>query len=376
MKTQVKKSSHFKPMVIMLLITGLLFGSILAWKLFSWHMMNKYFATQKTPPISVSAIKASYQNWQPQAKASGSLRAVQGVDISTEIAGLVSAIHFSSGAQVKKGDLLVELNSLSDTAHLKSLESSAHLAETINKRNKALFSAHAISKATLDTGLADFKTKTALVNEQAAIINKKIIRAPFDGRLGICILNPGAYINPGDKIVTLQSLDPIYVDFYVPQQAIPNITINQIITLTTDTYPNKTFTGKISSINPKVDPDTRNIQVEALVPNTESKLFPGMFASVEIITGAPERYLTLPQTAISYNPYGEIVYLIKQGNTATQTFVTVGETRGDQVAILKGLNPGDTVVTAGQLKLKNGSKVIIDNTVLPSNNPTPQPLDE
>jgi membrane fusion protein (multidrug efflux system) len=376
MKMKKSGQSHVKPMVIMLLMTSLLFGGILGWKIFTWHMMNRYFATQKTPPVSVSTIKASYQNWQPQIKASGSLRAVQGVDISTEVAGLVRAIHFGSGAQVKAGDLLIELDNTSDLAHLKALEAAAYLAETIHKRNKALFSAHAISKATLEASLADFKNKTALASEQSSIVNKKMIKAPFNGQVGISTLNPGAYINPGDKIVTLQSLDPIYVDFYVPQQMIPKIVINQTISLRTDTYPNENFTGKITGINPKVDPNTRNIQVEAIVPNPENKLFPGMFASVEIITGTPERYLTLPQTAISYNPYGEIVYLIKENNIATQTFITAGETRGNQVAILKGISPNDTVVTAGQLKLKNGSKVIIDNTVVPSNNPTPRPPDE
>lgn len=379
------KKSITKPMLIMLLITGIVFGGILAWKMFAWHMMNQYFSTMKAPVVAVSTITAGYQAWQPQIKASGSLRAKTGVDISSEIAGMVKTVHFVSGAQIKAGDVLVELDNSVDLAHLHSLEAATQLAETVYKRDKALFAAHAISKATLEADAADLKSKTALVEEQTSLVNKKTIHAPFDGRLSFSAIDLGAYVHPGDKIVSLQSLDPIYVDFYIPQQVITQVAIDQAIALTTDSYPGKTFTGKITTIDPRVDPTTRNIQVEATLSNVDYQLLPGMFAAVDIATGTPEQYLTLPQTAISYNPYGETIYLVKQNGKdakgqpiliAEQHFVTLGQTRGDQVTILSGLKQGDQVITAGQLKLKNGSPIMINNTVLPSNNPKSNPVDQ
>lgn len=381
MEPQIKKPI-LKPMLIMLLLTGIVFGGILAWKMFTWHMMKQYFATMKAPAVAVSTLTADYQTWQPEIKASGSLNAKTGVDLSSEIAGIVKAVHFVSGAQVKAGDVLVELDNSVDLAHLHSLEATAQLAETVYKRDKALFAVHAISKAALEADAADLKSKTALVAEQNALVAKKTIHAPFDGRLSFSAIDLGAYVHPGDKMVSLQSLDPIYVDFYIPQQAITQVAIDQAISLTTDSYPGKIFSGKITTIDPKIDPSTRTVQVQATLSNADYQLLPGMFASVEITTGAPEQYLTLPQTAISYNPYGETVYIVKQNGKdakgqpiliAEQHFVTLGQTRGDQVAILSGLTQGDSVITAGQLKLKNGSPIVINNTVLPSNHPQSNP---
>jgi membrane fusion protein (multidrug efflux system) len=223
------------------------------------------------------------------------------------------------------------------------------------------------------------------VAQQKAVVEKKTIRAMFDGRLGINAVNLGQYVNPGDKIVTLQSLDPIYVDFSLPQQNLSRMKIGQTVTVTTDAIPGREFEGKITAISPKVDPDTRNVQVEATIANGKHELLPGMYASVTVKSGAVQEYLTLPQTAVTYNPYGESVYVIEEGGKgadgkpvliAKQTFVTIGETRGDQVAILKGVKPGDMVATSGQLKLKNGSTVVINNTVQPSNEPAPMPVDQ
>lgn len=209
--------------------------------------------------------------------------------------------------------------------------------------------------------------------------------APFAGRLGINNVNPGQYVNVGDNIVTLQTLDPIYVDFFLPQQELVNIFIGQTVTAVCNTYPGKVFTGKITTINPLVDTATRNVQVEATLSNPSQLLYPGMFATVEAVVGKPENFLTLPQTAISFNPYGDVAFIVReQGKdkkgepklVVSQTFVTVGNTRGDQVAITKGLKEGDTVVVAGQLKLKNGSQVRINNSVLPKNDPNPTPVNE
>jgi membrane fusion protein (multidrug efflux system) len=374
-----------KRMLIMLIGVGFLFGGIFAYKAFVSYKMKKSMSVAQAPPVTVSAIKAEYVTWQPQLKAVGSLRAVRGVDVTTEIAGLVQTIHFKSGDKVSADQLLVQLNADSDTALLHSLEAAAELADTVYERDKKQYEAQAVSKATLDADAADLKVKRAQVKQQAAIVEKKSIRAPFSGRLGISTVNPGQYINPGDKVVTLQSLDQIYTDFYLPQQELSRIFLGQPVIVTTDTYPGRTFSGKITAVNPKVDPDTRNFQVEATISNPKHELLPGMYASVEVKAGEIQSYLTLPQTAVTFNPYGETVFVIEESAKGLdgkpllivrQAFVTVGPTRGDQIAILKGINENDTVVTSGQLKLKNGSRVIINNQVQPGNEAAPRPPDE
>lgn len=367
-------------MVVMIFLLTLLFGSIFIFKFIQRQMMMK-FITNQSDVVSVSATKACYDFWQPKIKASASLRAVKGVDVTTELAGLVRTIYFKPGSTVTSGTLLVELNTASDVAQLHSLQAEAALAKIVYQRDTAQFAIHAVSKATLDTDAADLKSKDAQVAQQEATIAKKIIRAPFDGRLGISAINPGQYLNAGDKITTLQALNPIYVDFYVPQQALVQLQICQPIILTIDTYPNHTFNGEITTISPKVDPATRNVEVEATVENPKELLLPGMFGTTEIATGVPQSYLTVPQTAINYNSYGNIAFVVKKTGKdkkgepilkVTQIFVFTGPTRGDQVAVLSGLKEGDLVVTAGQTKLKNGSKVAINNKIVPSDNPTPQ----
>jgi membrane fusion protein, multidrug efflux system len=373
-----------KRMVIMLIIAGVLFGGIFGFQFFKAQMIKKYFASNTAPPMTVTTMKADFKGWQPQINAVGSLRALHGVDVTTEIAGLVRGLQFTSGEEARKGQLLVQLNADSDIALLHSLQAAADLSATVYKRDQAEYEIQVISKATLDNDVADLKSKKAQVAQQVAIVEKKAIRAPFAGRLGITTINPGQYVNPGDKVVTLQSLDPIYVDFSVPQQRFSSIAVGQKIAAVTDTYPDRTFMGKISAINPQVDTATRNVQIEAIIKNPKRELLPGMFASIKVDTGTVQRYLTLPQTAVSFNPYGATVYIVEKGKgsdgkpilTAKQSFVTTGDTRGDQVAILSGLKAGDLVVTSGQLKLKNGSTVIINNKVQPSNNPSPQPIDE
>jgi len=337
------------------------------------------------PPVTVSAMTVTAESWQPKLVATGSLRAINGVDITTEIAGLIKTIQFVPGQNIQAGETILELNADAEIAQLQSLEAQAELAQITYKRDKKQLAAQSVSQATLDADEADLKSKKAQVAQQKAIIAKKTIPAPFKGRLGISAVNLGQYLNPGDKVVTLQALDPIYVNFYLPQQALPQIAMNQTIILTTDTYSGTSFEGKITSMNPKVDPLTRNVEVEATLSNLDHRLFPGMYGVVEISTGSPKEYLTIPQTAVSYNPYGDLVYLLKEKEkdkkgetvyTATQKFITLGETRGDQVQVLKGLEKGNMVVMAGQLKLKNGSTVVINNAVVPSNNPAPQTPNE
>jgi len=374
-----------KRMILMLVVVGVIFGAIFGFQAFKAKMIKQFMASMKMPPVTVTAMKAELQPWQPQLSAVGSLRAVHGIDVTSEIGGLVRAVLFKSGDEARVGQVLVQLNADADIGLLRSLEASAELARIVYDRDQEQFKIQAISQATLDADAANLKGKEAQVAEQAAVVEKKTIRAMFDGKLGINFVNPGQYVNPGDKIVTLQSLDPIYVDFFLPQQYLSRVKIGQTVTVTTDAVPGRTFEGRITAVNPKVDTDTRNVQIEATIANAKHELLPGMYGSVTVESGAVEQYLTLPQTAVTFNPYGESVYIIEDGGkgpdghpllTVKQTFVTVGETRGDQVAILKGINPGETVATSGQLKLKNGSAVIIDNTIQPSNNPAPNPVDQ
>lgn len=368
----------------MLVAIGILFGAIFGYHAEKSRMMKKSMASFQPPPATVTAMKAEYQSWQPELKSVGTLRAVRGVDVTSEVSGLVTAVLCKSGADAKEGQVLVQLNADSDIAHLHSLQAQAELANTVYERDKKQFEVQAISQATLDSDASDLKNKRALVTEQAALVEKKTIRAPFAGRLGISTVNPGQYINPGDKIVTLQALDSIYADFYLPQQDFSRISRGQAVIATTDTYPGRTFTGRITTINPKVDPATRNFQVEATFANPEHRLLPGMYVSVQVKAGARQQYLTLPQTAVTFNPYGETVFVVESGKgpegkevfTVRQTFVTTGPTRGDQIAILKGVKEGEVVVTSGQLKLKNGSSVVINNAVSPSNEAAPAPKDE
>ncbi|MFI4938457.1 MAG: efflux RND transporter periplasmic adaptor subunit [Candidatus Berkiellales bacterium] len=370
-----------KRMVIMLIGMFILFGGIFAYQIFKNTMMKKHMSKNISPPVTVSAMTAKTELWQQHIKASGSLRAVEGVDVTTEIAGLVRNIYFTPGAQVKKDEMLVALNDDTEVAQLHSLEATLEIAKITYERDKAQQAIHAVSQQTLDNDAATLKSAQAQVMQQKALIAKKLIKAPFAGKLGISHVNLGQYLNAGDMVVTLQKLDPIYVDFYVPQQELTNLGIGQSVTLTTDTFPGKKFIGKITTIDPKIDPNTRNIEIEATLNSPKQLLLPGMFGTAEVNIGQDQHFITLPQTAISFNPYGEIAYIIKeqgkdkQGKPiliANQILVVAGKTRGDQVAVVKGVNEGDQVVISGQLKLKNGSVVIINNSVMPSNNPAPQ----
>jgi len=372
-----------KRMVIMLLSVGLLLGGLVGFNEVKGYMIKKYMGSAPIPPATVTASKVDYQEWQPQISAVGTLRAVRGVDVTTEVPGLVSSVDFKSGDEVKAGQVLLQLNAETDVAQLHALEASADLAKTTYERDKEQLAAEVISKAQVDNDAADLKNKRALVAQQAALVEKKTIRAPFAGKLGISTVNPGQYVTAGTAIVTLQTVDPVYVDFNVPQLQIPQMRLGQKVTLTADAYGGMTFEGKVNAINPRVDTSTRNVQVEATIANPRRLLVPGMFATVKLDTGEPQRLLTLPQTAIAYNPYGSTVFVVKAADkpegqnqgalVAQQAFVTPGPTRGDQVAILKGVQPGDQVVTSGQGKLKNGMPVVIDNKVQPADNPNPAP---
>jgi membrane fusion protein (multidrug efflux system) len=370
-------------MIIMLCGVFLLLGLIFAFNQTKTLMFKYFISGMGLPPATVSTMVIATSEWQPKLTSVGNVRAFRGVELSTEIGGLVLAVPVKSGQDVKENDLLIKLNDASDVAQLKSLKAMADLAKVINERDRQQLAIEAISKNVFDTSAADAKSKQAQFEAQIALVAKKNLKAPFSGRVGIVMINPGQYVNPGDKLLTLQTLDPIFVDFNLPQSNAEQIQVGQNIVVTTDAFKDASFTGKITAVSPKVDTNTRNIQVEAQIANPDKKILPGMFANVDIKLGDQVKLLTLPQTAVTYNPYGSTVFIAKptgkkdkQGNPALeaqQVFVTTGTTRGDQVAILKGIEEGTTVVTSGQLKLKNGTPLIINNKVLPANSPDPKP---
>ena len=370
-------------MIIMLCGVFLLLGLIFTFNQAKMFMIKYFVSGMGLPPATVSTMVVATSEWQPKLTSVGNVRAFRGVELSTEIGGLVLTVPIKSGQDVKEGDLLIKLNDASDVAQLKSLKAMADLAKVINERDSQQLAIQAISKNVFDTSAADAKSKSAQVESQTALVAKKNLKAPFSGRVGIVSINPGQYVNPGDKLLTLQTLDPIFVDFNLPQNNAEQIQVGQKVVVTTDAFKDASFTGKITAVSPKVDTNTRNIQVEAQVANPDKKIFPGMFANVNIQVGEQVKLLTLPQTAVTYNPYGSTVFVAKptgkkdkQGKPALeaqQVFVTTGATRGDQVAILKGVEEGATVVTSGQLKLKNGTPLIINNKVQPANSVDPKP---
>ncbi len=412
MQTRVEsKPSTKKRMIIMIVAVLALIGIIAGIKVL---MIMKLLAGMKPPPPAVvTTARSSYQQWQPELRAVGTLRAARGADLALDVAGLVARVNVRSGEDVKAGQLLLELVDTDEVANLRQLEAQAALSQVTYERAKQQIAVHVIAQADFDNAAADLKVKQAAVAQQQAVIAKKQLRAPFAGRAGIVTINPGSYLNAGTVIVTVQELDPVYVDFFVPQKDLAQVQVGRNATLTLDAFPGKTFPGTVNAVSPKVDADTRNVMVEARVPNHDRLLSPGMFVNVAVDAGAEQRYLTLPQTAIVYNPYGETVYLVrtksefdadqaaaaknadpadkpataKKSNSGAaqpapdalvveQTFVKTGPTRGDQVAILSGLNAGAEVVSSGQIKLKNGAPVRIDNRVLPADNPNPRPQEQ
>jgi len=332
-------------------------------------------------PASVSTAKAVFEEWMPKMEVVGTFQPVRGADLSVEVPGIIDEVSFDSGGNVAAGAPLIRLRDSDDVAKLRTLEAARDLAKSNFDRDKAQLDRMLIARAQFDVTSANLQSYEAQVAEQQAIVAKKTLRAPFAGQLGIRAVNAGQFISPGTVVVTLQALDPIYLDFFLPQQVLDRAKVGQEVTVRVDAYPQATFTGRISTIDPKVDTATRNVAVRATLPNRDRRLLPGMFATAEILTGEPQRFITLPQTAITFNPYGNMVFRVteeagaegKQSLVVRQTVVTTGQTRGDQIAVLSGLDEGDLVVSAGQTKLQNNSPVTVNNAVQPSNDPNPQP---
>lgn len=378
--TPVKFKGMVKPLVIMILAVAVVLGGIFGWQAFIASMIKKNMSAGASAPVTVSTVTATATQWQAQMQAVGTLRAVRGADLSAQASGVVDDIEFDSGNEVPAGKVLLRLKPNDDFAKLQQLAAAAELAAQTYKRDQEQFAAQAISQATLDTDVSTLKSARAQVAAQQALIEEKIVKAPFAGRLGIRQVDLGQYLSAGAPVVTLQALDPILIDFYLPQQALKRIKVGDAVAATVDTYPGVRFSGVIEALNSKVDNASRNIQVRASFHNADRRLVPGMFATVAVDAGDAMSRITLPQTTITYNPYGNTVYVVKHGSgahdTVQQRFVTLGDTRGDQVAVESGVKEGEVVVSAGQMKLRNGSSVVVNNSVQPTDEANPMPPNE
>jgi membrane fusion protein (multidrug efflux system) len=384
--TMAPRRAMVKPLVILFVTVAVLMGGIYGWHLFvTKKFIEPMMKGMASAPQTVSTTIAAASSWQSQTQALGTLRAVRGADLAAQASGVVDKTRIESGAEVAAGIVLLTLKPNDDPAKLAQLQAQAELASITLKRDQEQLEAQAVSQATVDTDASNLKAARAQVAAQQALVEEKVVRAPFAGKLGIRLVDEGQYLAAGTTVVTLQALDPIYIDFYVPQQALARLKVKQVVSATVDAYPGVTFNGNIASVNSKVDTASRNVQIRASFANADRRLVPGMYANVDINDGEPSTLVTLPQSAITYNPYGNTVYLVQKSGTddkgnpklsVLQRFVKLGETRGDQVAVTSGVAAGDEVVTAGQMKLRNGSSVVINNKIVPSSDSNPTPPNE
>ncbi len=379
-----RKQPMRKRLIIVVVCVVVLFGLIFGWGFVKSIFIGKFLASIPYQPESVSTMTAAETSWQPTLQGVGTVTAINGANLSSEVSGIVDTINFQSGDNVHAGQVLLTLRPNNDPAVLAQLQATAALDQSNYQRDQKQFTADAVSQAQVDSDRATYLAAQAQVQAQQASMAEKVVKAPFAGTIGIRQVDIGQYLAAGTEIVTLQQLNPLFVDFYLPQQALSKIKVGQKVTVSVDAFPGQNFAGSISAINSAIDTATRTVQVRATISNDALILRPGMFATVSIAVGQPQNFITLPQTAITYNPYGDTVFEVHNGTghdgkpalIANQTFVELGDTRGDQVAITKGVAAGDTVVTAGQLKLRNGSVVTVDNSVPVPDSANPNPPNE
>jgi membrane fusion protein (multidrug efflux system) len=372
-----------KRMILMLVLTGAVIGGLGAVKFKQIQGAAAQAAAMQPPPEAVTTIVAAAEPWPDTLPVIGTTAAVQGVTISADLPGLVSRIAFESGRAVRAGDVLVELDTKQEQAQLAAAEAQRELARLNFERMQALVVDGAISKADFDQAAAEQKSTDARVGEIKASIARKTIRAPFSGILGIRQVNLGQYLSGGDPVVPLQALHPIYVNFGVPQQDTARVHVGGAVRIVADELSGASFAGRVTAVDSVIDKATRNVQVQATVPNADGKLKPGMFVQTAIATGATRSLVSLPASAIGYAPFGDSVYVLadlkgpdgRAYRGVRQQFVKIGPTRGDRVAVLSGINAGDEVVTSGVFKLRNGAAVLVNNKVRPGNNPAPKPED-
>jgi membrane fusion protein, multidrug efflux system len=371
-----------KRMILMLGVTGVLLTA-LGFIKFKQVETAVHASAFQPPPESVTSIVAEREQWAATMAVIGTMEAVQGVTVSADLPGSVARINFESGQSVHAGDLLVELDTRQERAQLAALEAQRDLAKVNFARMQKLVEEGVISRQEYDQATAQQKQTEANVGEIRATIERKTIRAPFSGILGIRKVNLGQYLSAGSPVVPLQALSPIYVNFGVPQQSAAQVHVGRNLRVTSEDLAGQVFAGRVTALEAVVDEATRNVQIQATLSNPEGKLRPGMFVQVEVVSGANRPVIALPASAINYAPYGDSIFVITdlkdpKGKTyrgVRQQFVKVEGSRGDQVAVVSGVNPGDEVVTSGVFKLRNGAAVEVNNKVQPGNNPAPKPED-
>jgi membrane fusion protein, multidrug efflux system len=371
-----------KRMILMLLAMVAVIGGLAFVKYRQVETAIAMGASFQLPPTAVTTVVAKRETWPSTLSIIGTAEAIQGVTVSADLPGTVDKIHFESGQSVHQGDILVELDTRQERAQLANAEAQRDLAKVQYGRSEQLVQAGVISKSEYDNSAAQQKVTEAQVGDIKAAIARKTIHAPFSGILGLRQISLGQYLAAGQAIVSLQALNPIYVNFGVPQQNTVQLAIGRSLRITNTDRPDMTFTGKVTALDSVINEQTRNIQVQATLQNPAGKLRPGMYVQVELPLGAPRDVIPLPASAINYAPYGDSVYIVtdmqdpKSGKTyrgVRQQVVKLEGSRGDQVAVVSGLNPGDEVVSAGVFRLRNAAPVLVNNTVKPGNNPNPNP---
>jgi membrane fusion protein (multidrug efflux system) len=354
-----------KRLAVVILGLAVVFGAIFGWK---YHQASQAKARSQggPPPAVVSSTEVRAEVWRPEISAAGSLVASAGVFVTNEVAGQVAEIHFESGQVVRQGDLLVRLDDQTDRAQLDALAAERDLAKIRLDRVSRLIKDNMISRSDFDEAKSQYEAAQARVASQRSLVDKKTIRAPFSGRLGLREVNLGQYLAPGSQIVSLQAFDPIYADFTLPERYLSRLSTGQSVVVRVQAYGTRSFDGRITAIEPRIETATRNLRVRATLKNPGGELRPGMFADVSVLSPEQRKVLTLPRTALTYAPYGDSVFVIEQANGATvarQRQVQAGEHRGERVEIVSGLSEGDAVVSAGQVKLRDGQAIKINNSV-------------
>jgi len=351
--------------MLVLIVLGLLFGAIFGWK---YQQNQKMSAGRSMSPPVVSTQTVQLESWQPTLPSVGTITPTRGVVISSEVAGVIREIHFDSGHVVEANDLLVQLDVEVDLAEAEALKAEHQLAVTTRDRLKRVVSSNLGSRADLDEAQAQVDSSRARMAAKQATINKKAVRAPFGGELGIRRINPGQYLAAGDPIIELVDLDPIYVEFTLPERYLGELSVEQAVNVRVAAWPDQEFPGKISAISPNIEKSSRSVQIRAIFENPDRRLHPGMFAEVHTVLPSKSSVLTLPERAITYNPYGNSVFVVshEQGSAMVhRAQVTTGIVTDGRVEILSGLEPGMEVVTDGHNKLRNGQPIVIDNSRMP-----------
>ena len=373
-----------KKIIITAIAVSLFIGAIIFTKLGQFSAMGEAAQNMKLPPETVTAMQVEDALWEQTIFATATVSAVQGVNVSAEAGGRVTRIGFESGADVKAGDILIQLDTASEDAQLASAKATAKLAKASLTRVRKLDKQKLASQDALDSADAKVKETTAQINNVRAAIAKKTIRAPFSGRLGIRLVNLGEILREGDAIVSLQTLNPINVDFSIPQKSLLQLKPGLEVRVTVDAAPDETFSGKILATNPDINPATRSVRVRAQIANPNEILRTGMFANATVVLPDKQSVLPVAATAIAYATFGDSIFVVEDkknddsGETEQvlrQQFVRLGQARGDFVDVIDGLKSGETVVTSGVFKLRSGMKVVIDNTLAPEPSLDPNPSD-